>query len=179
MPTAPSLPLFKLLQTLDLLSPDFSASTLRNRPFRRIPNAKGNILQFPQPMDHPSPTPSKRQFGRCLPILPRVRRAVIHPRRKVSQDCLSSANERGKCPQHLYPVPLAAQFVPRRARKTVLQHHVAPAKRELRKTRSLQRRLKVHLEVRNIRKKLRMRLRLIPPSHNPKRHPRLALLRKS
>src|SRR5579859_4140314 len=68
MPTTPSLPLFKLLQTLDLLPPHFPASTPRNRPFRRIPSAKEIFCNFHNPC-----------IIRPLPLKTAVRPLPAHP----------------------------------------------------------------------------------------------------
>src|SRR5437867_5150744 len=44
--------------------------------------------------------------------------------------------------------------------------------------RRLQSRLNVHFEVHQVRDELRVRLRLVPTAHNPKRHADISFLRK-
>src|SRR6202158_3814158 len=167
-------------------STEYTALIRRAHPYRALyrtsifsPRAlNGTILQF---LAHPHPPHLilVRKLRSRMPVLPRVRRSVVHPARKVAHHHLSAADVRGKCSQHLNLVPLGRQFIARRRRNAVLHHHVAACKRKLRKPWRLQRRLNVHLEVRDVRDELRVRLRLIPSAHNAKCHSRLASLRES
>src|SRR5262249_13603123 len=73
-------------------------------------------------------------------------------------------------------VAFCCQLVSRRLRKAALHCHVAAAEAAFGEPRRFERGLNIHFEVNDISDKLRMRLRLIPPTHDAKRHSRVPML---
>src|SRR5580692_12481710 len=120
----------------------------------------------------------KRQLSRRLAILPRVRRPIVHASGKIAKDRLPAAHPAGKSSQHLNLMPLGCQLVAHFSVEPILHLHVAPSERIFREPRRLHRSLNVHLEIRNVRDELRVRLRLVPPTHNSKRHSLVTILRE-
>src|SRR5262249_45908747 len=76
----------------------------------------------------------------------------------------------------LHFVPQTFQFVSSFRGKAIFHLHVTSGERKLREAWRLKGRLNVHLEVDQVRYKLNVRLRLVPPAHDSKRHPRITLL---
>src|SRR5208337_2948647 len=97
---------------------------------------------------------------------------------KIPQDRLPAAHVRGKGAEEGDLVSLGGKIVAGLLREAVLQLDVAAFKGTFGESRSLQRRLNVHLEIHEIRDELRVRLRLVPAAHDAERHAKIALLRK-
>ena len=70
------------------------------------------------------------------------------------------------------------QLIPYVLPEAIFHHQVAAAERMLVEPRRLQSRLNVHFEVHQVRDELRVRLRLVPTAHDPKRHADISFLRE-
>ena len=73
---------------------------------------------------------------------------------------------------------LCGKFFTHFGREPVFQLNVAAAKSVFGETRRFESRLDVHLEIHNVGDELGVSLRLVPASHDPECHARLAFLRK-
>src|SRR5690348_17082100 len=163
----------------DLSSRPKWPSLFLRAPFARWATQRRDLGLIVAPLQSMrSASPLRHHFRNSFSILPRIRRPVIHPRRKIPHHRLSAPHLTRKRPQHPDLVPAFLEFLPRLRRKPVLHHHVASRKRVLRESRRFHRRLNIHFEVRYVSHKLRMRLRLVPSAHDSERDPRLALLRE-
>src|SRR5438105_10306036 len=117
-----------------------------------------------------------RRLRHRLAVFARVGGSVVHASGTIAHYGLTTANDARECPFQFNLVSLGCKLVAHFLRNAVFHHHVASAKGMLAETWGFQRRLNVHLEIREIGDELRVRLRLVPTSHDSERHPAVAFL---
>src|SRR6266852_4093949 len=117
-----------------------------------------------------------RKFRDCGSVFARVGSAVIDSSGEIAHHRLPSSHERREGAAQVNLVPFVLQFLADIARETVFHGDVASCKRMLAEPRVFERRLDVHFEVYDIGDKLRVGLRLIPPTHNAEGDAHIPLL---
>src|SRR5712692_988309 len=117
-----------------------------------------------------------RKFRDCGPVFARVGSAVIDSSGEIAHHRLPPSHEGREGAAQVNLVPFVLQFLADIAREPVFHGDVASCKRMLAEPRVFERRLDVHFEVHDVGDKLRMGLRLIPPTHDAEGDAHIALL---
>src|SRR5712691_8530463 len=117
-----------------------------------------------------------RKFRDCGSVFARIGSAVIDSSGEIAHHRLPSSHKGREGAAQINLVPFVLQFLADIAREPVFHGDVASCKGMLAEPRVFQRRLDVHFEVHYIGDKLRVGLRLIPPTHDAEGDAHIALL---
>src|SRR6267154_1764804 len=136
-------------------SPEIKKRVWSGRPRRPLPLAADYISS----MHH-----WRLRYGSAVGAS--VGASVIYLRLRVMQHGLSATHGGGVFTPHVEFMAHRGKFLPHFRRHSRLDHNVAPTLWTHRETRGLERLLDVHAVINHVRNKLRVRQRLVRPSHD-------------